>query len=474
VPIFGHVPRIALEVNGRNVGNLGRIGTAAAIALLALAIYFAGLSSDRFSDHPLILLTLPLALAAIAFGRKGGFAAGVIASTLATVWWMQDAGPGGMAWLGARALTYLMIGVVLGWVVDSRQRLVRKLAHHNALSLDLIATASFDGYFTQVNPAFTRTLGYSPEELMRQPLLDFVHPDDRAATLDAIHEQTKEGREVFHFRNRYRTKDGAYRWLEWTSRADTEADELVAVARDITERKRLEEIEQEHTELLEQAVRDRTEELQKRNSELEGARRETLHRLALAAEYRDDETHEHTQRIGRAATLLAARLGWSKADIDVLGDAAPLHDVGKLAVSDSVLLKPGKLTANEFEHVQRHAEIGAALLSGSDFQVLQVAEEIARAHHEWWDGSGYPLGLEGDEIPLAARIVAVVDVFDALTHRRPYKSAWPVPAAVAEIHRLRGVQFDPRVVDAFDELDPFALVDLTVDRSARLHVVAVA
>jgi PAS domain S-box-containing protein len=466
--------RIALQVNGRDVRDLGRIWTVAAIALLAFAIYLVDLSSDRFSDHPLILLTLPLALAAIAFGRKGGLVMALLASALATVWWIRHAEPGGVSWLGARMMTYLMIGTVLGWVVDSRQRLARRLAHHNALSLDLIATASFDGYFKQVNPAFTRTLGYSPEELTTLPLLDFVHPDDREATLAAIHEQTAEGREVFHFRNRYRTKDGAYRWLEWTSRADTEANELVAVARDVTERKRLEEVEQEHTKLLEHAVEERTEELQKKNSELEDARRETLHRLALAAEYRDDETHEHTQRIGRSAALLAARLGWSKADIEVLEDAAPLHDVGKLAVSDSVLLKPGKLTANEFEHVQRHAEIGAALLSGSDSHVLQMAEEIARAHHEWWDGSGYPLGLAGDEIPLVARIVAVVDVFDALTHRRPYKSAWPVPAAVAEIHRLRGIQFDPRVVDAFDQLDPFALVDLTIERSARLHVVAVA
>lgn len=192
--------------------------------------------------------------------------------------------------------------------------------------------------------------------------------------------------------------------------------------------------------------------------ELEQARLETLERLALAAEYRDDQTHEHTERVARTAALLAGALGRPEAEVSLLKQAAPLHDIGKLAVSDGLLLKPGKLTPEEFERVKKHAAAGAAILSGSTYDVLCLAEEIALTHHEWWDGSGYPAGLRGEAIPLSGRIVALADVFDALTHTRPYKQAWPIADAVSEIERLRGRQFDPKVVEAFRALDPLALV----------------
>jgi PAS domain S-box-containing protein len=457
----------------RDIGGLrGRF--VGALVLLASLILSLAISTNTLGEHPLVLLTLPLALMAIRFGIKGGLAMGVLTSVVATAWWFDQARTGGAVWIGSRVVTYLMIGIVIGWVADSRVTLLRKLANHNELSLDLIATASFDGYFTQLNPSFSRTLGFTIEELMQRPLLEFVHPDDREPTLQAIRDQTEQGREIFHFQNRYLTKDGGYRWLEWTSRPDSSAKELVAVARDVTERKRLEAFEREHKRLLERAVDARTQELRLRNSELEKARRETLHRLAQAAEFRDDDTHQHTERIGRAAALVAAQLGWPEPDILLLRDAAPLHDIGKLGVSDKVLLKPARLSKDEFEHVKRHAAIGAALLAGSDSPVLQMAEEIARAHHEWWDGSGYPLGLAGDEIPLVARIVGVVDVFDALTHLRPYKAAWPIEDAIAEIHRLAGRQFDPRVVEAFDELDPRSLVELPAQHGPGTRLSAVA
>jgi putative two-component system response regulator len=244
------------------------------------------------------------------------------------------------------------------------------------------------------------------------------------------------------------------------SRPDPESRTLIAVARDITDRKRLEELERGYQQRLEAAVRDRTKELDDRNAELYEARQEMLRRLALAAEYRDDETFEHTERIRRSSALLAAELGLPDAEIELLRDASALHDIGKLGVSDTILLKPGKLTPEEHECMRRHAESGAAILSGSSSDVLKAAEEVARCHHEWWNGTGYPNGLSGDEIPLRARIVALADVFDALTHKRPYKHAWPIDAAVAEIHRLRGLQFDPRVVDAFGLLDPHVLAGL--------------
>jgi len=437
-----------------------QIGVVGLAVLLAVAIFAVGVAVERFGDAPFFLFAVPLALASVGWGLRGGVVLGVLTSLLATAWWVERSHPGGGAWLSSRIVTCLFIGVILGWFAESRHGLMRAIAHHREYSLDLIATANFEGYFTEVNPAFTRTLGFTSEELLSAPFTDFVHPDDVEPTLAAIVQQTEQGRDVLNFQNRYRTKDGSYRWLEWTSSPDPQGRALIAVARDVTDRKQLEEFEHEYQQRLENNVRERTKELNRRNAELEEARRETLHRLALAAEYRDDDTFAHTERIGASAALLAGELGLSEIEIELIQDAAPLHDIGKLGVSDAVLLKPGKLTADEFEHVRRHAELGAKILSGSASHVLQAGEEIARSHHEWWDGTGYPAGLRGEEIPLFGRIVAVADVFDALTHTRPYKQAWPVEDAVAEIRTLRGLQFDPQIVEAFERLDPYRLADI--------------
>jgi putative two-component system response regulator len=182
---------------------------------------------------------------------------------------------------------------------------------------------------------------------------------------------------------------------------------------------------------------------------LEEAQFEVLERLAVAAEYRDELTGDHTRRVGQLAGLIAEELGLERATVEQIRRAAPLHDVGKIGVPDALLGKPGALTAEEFEVVKRHTTIGAAILSGRGFPLLEIAEQIAVAHHERWDGSGYPNGLKRDWIPLPGRIVAVADVFDALTHRRPYKPAWPRERAIAEIRSQSGRQFDPRAVEAF-------------------------
>jgi len=450
-----------------------QIGIVGLAVLLAVAIFGVAVVVERFGDAPLFLFAVPLALASIGWGLRGGMVLGVLTSLLAGAWWVERSYPGGGAWLSSRVFTCLLIGLLLGWFAESRHRLMRAIAHHRECSLDLIATANFDGYFTAVNPAFTRTLGFTAEELLSAPFTDFVHPDDVEPTIAAIVKQTEQGRDVFNFQNRYRTKDGSYRWLEWMSSPDPIGRELIAVARDVTDRKQLEELEHEYKQRLENNVRERTKELNRRNAELEEARRETLYRLALAAEYRDDDTFKHTERIRNSAALLAAELGLTESDVALMRDAAPLHDIGKLGVSDAVLLKPGKLTADEFEHVRWHAELGARILSGSSSHALQAGEEIARSHHEWWDGMGYPAGLRGEEIPLFGRIVAVADVFDALTHERPYKPAWPVDEAAKEIRRLRGLQFDPQVVDAFERLDPYLLAVIAhphdVPRAASRH-----
>ena len=196
--------------------------------------------------------------------------------------------------------------------------------------------------------------------------------------------------------------------------------------------------------ILDERVREATR-------ELEVAQTAILRHLALAADYRDDLTGLHAQRVGLLAAFLAQAAGASGDDVRLIRQAAPLHDLGKIGVPDHILLKPGNLTPEEFETIKTHVQIGAKILSGSSFPLLQMAAQIARYHHEHWDGSGY-VGLKGQAIPLAARITAIADTFDVLTHDRPYKSATPVDQVIAELHAQRGRQFDPELVDAFDNV----------------------
>ena len=184
----------------------------------------------------------------------------------------------------------------------------------------------------------------------------------------------------------------------------------------------------------------------------EAVRVDTLERLARAAEYRDDNSPEHMQRVAALAARMARHLGQDDRAVALIRHGAPLHDLGKIAVPDSILLKPGRLEPEEFEVVKTHSVLGARVLADSGSEVLGVAEQIARSHHERWDGDGYPDGLAGEAIPLVARIVGVADVFDVLLHERPYKEAWTVEDAAREIRAGAGTQFDPGVVAAFDAL----------------------
>ena len=189
--------------------------------------------------------------------------------------------------------------------------------------------------------------------------------------------------------------------------------------------------------------------VQERTRALEESQLEVLERLAQAAEFRDDDTGQHTQRVGMMTAQLARELRLDEKTVSAIRYAAPLHDVGKIGISDLILLKPGRLTPQEFETMKTHAAIGASMLQNGHSEWIQTAERIAHAHHEKWDGSGYPCGLKGDEIPIEGRLLAVVDVFDALTNERPYKKAWALDEAIEEIQRGSGTHFDPEVVTAF-------------------------
>jgi CHASE2 domain-containing sensor protein len=221
----------------------------------------------------------------------------------------------------------------------------------------------------------------------------------------------------------------------------------------VAERRQRHRVSQRNVE-LEEAVRERTAEL--RQTQLE-----VIQRLAHATESRDQETGLHLERISRMCEKVGLAMGMTPDEAETLRNASLLHDVGKIGVPDAVLLRAGELTDEDREIMRRHTTVGREILGGSSAPIMQMAEEIALTHHEHWDGTGYPNGLSGEEIPLAGRICAVCDVFDALLSERPYKEPWRVDEALAELRRERGTHFDPRVVDAFmsivDDLDPSLL-----------------
>ncbi|HEX5225082.1 MAG TPA: HD domain-containing phosphohydrolase [Solirubrobacteraceae bacterium] len=231
---------------------------------------------------------------------------------------------------------------------------------------------------------------------------------------------------------------------------------------------------------LEEEVDGRTSELKRALSELEIAQAETVRRLSMAVEFRDEDTGAHIERIGRFSTLLAEHIGMDAEFCERLGHAAPLHDVGKVAIPDAILLKPGPLTEEERAIVETHAEEGHRLVRGSSSRILDMAATIALSHQEKWDGSGYPRGLQGEAIPIEGRIVAVADVFDALTSDRVYRKAFSVEEAVQMMREQRGRHFDPVLLDAFMEVlgqtgpdareqmrsDPAELVESTLETFA--------
>jgi response regulator RpfG family c-di-GMP phosphodiesterase len=197
-----------------------------------------------------------------------------------------------------------------------------------------------------------------------------------------------------------------------------------------------------HNRALEDTVRERTEELRRTHLEI-------VRRLAQAAEWHDDTTGRHISRMSRLTQRLALAAGMDAGHAEMLLQASALHDIGKIGIPDRVLLKPGKLDAEEWELMKTHTTIGAQLLAGSSSDVVQMAERIALTHHERWDGRGYPNGLSGQDIPFESRICTIADVFDALISERPYKKAWPVDEALAEIARMSGSAFEPWLVDVF-------------------------
>jgi PAS domain S-box-containing protein len=302
---------------------------------------------------------------------------------------------------------------------------------------EAIIGADQDGLVTTWNRAAARFYGYAEQEILGRPISILCPPERAAEQRDLLAEVASRSASV-EFDTQRLHKSGARLSVSMALSPIVDEGELrgfCVVTHDIQARLRAQDE-------LEEKVRARTRDLAL-------SRAETLQTLARAAEHRDDDTAQHTERVGAMAARLAKSLGLPAGLIDLIAHAAPLHDVGKIGIPDQILLKPGKLTAEEFDAMKQHTILGASLLAGSNSEILQLGEQIALAHHERWDGKGYPAGLAGEEIPIAARIVAVVDTFDAMTHDRPYRNASSTEEALSEIARCSTSQFDPRVVEAF-------------------------
>ncbi len=307
-------------------------------------------------------------------------------------------------------------------------------------SNEAIMSSDDHGIITSCNRACEGLYGYAEAELIGRSIAILSPTEKRAEQLQLMEAAARGDLTVERDTQRLH-KNGSLLDVSLTLSGITKGGSLggyCAVTRDIGRRVL------EHDQ-LETAVRLRTHELSR-------SRAETLHSLALAAEYHDYETAEHTHRVGQNAALVATALGLPASSVELIRQAAPLHDVGKIGIPDRILLKPAALTPEELDVMKEHTILGSRLLARSDSPVLQLGTRIALAHHERWNGEGYPAGLAGEAIPIEARIVAVVDAFDAMAHDRPYRSAFTIDEAVGEILRCSGTQFDPRVVAAFRSL----------------------
>lgn len=225
--------------------------------------------------------------------------------------------------------------------------------------------------------------------------------------------------------------------------------EIVARVRSLLKVKAYNDLLANYKKELETEVAEKTKEIAHTLKQLKEASLETIHRLSLAAEYKDEDTGSHIIRMSHYCAAIAHKMGMDEHTVGTILYAAPMHDIGKIGIPDKVLLKPAKLDAPEWEIMKQHALIGAEILKDSDAEFIKMGEIIARSHHEKFDGSGYPGGLKGTQIPIAGRIAAVADVFDALVSKRPYKEAFSVEKSLSIIKEGRGGHFDPEVVDAF-------------------------
>ena len=300
---------------------------------------------------------------------------------------------------------------------------------------DLLTVVDGVGCILYDNPVVQSALGYRQGELVGRNAFELIHPQDYPVAVALLTEMISGERSAGTLAFRFRRSDGRWSWLRSSGRvARTATGSCVVVTSHVVP-----------------AGSDPGAEESKTSSweELDGARVEVVERLARAAEFRDDDTGHHLRRVGGRSAALARQLGLTAVEVEIVRRASPLHDVGKIGIPDSILLKPGPLLPAEEAVMRTHPVLGARILEGGESALVRAAEVIALFHHERWDGAGYPQGLAGEAIPLPARIVALVDFYDALTHDRPYRRAWQRERVIELIREETGARFDPALAAAF-------------------------
>jgi putative two-component system response regulator len=327
-----------------------------------------------------------------------------------------------------------------------------------------LAQAGYGNVVTTPDPA--RTLELCVTERPDLVLLDLDVPGASHAALDAIRHLTEGHNSLPVLALSASAGSDIRRWALAAGVRDfiakpIDVGELHARVENALQVRHLQSQLRDRNAVLRDAVRERTGEFD--------TARESLSILAAIADFHDDDSYQHAQRVGAGAALIARALDLDDQFVATIRDAAPLHDIGKVGISRRILLKPDKLTPAEWMHMMRHVEIGARILAPARSPVLRMASEIAGTHHERWDGNGYVAGLLGAEIPLAGRITALADVWDTLTHERPYKPAWDEGRALAEIDAQAASHFDPRVVEAFRSIDR-RLLDMPLGDDLALRV----
>jgi PAS domain S-box-containing protein len=313
------------------------------------------------------------------------------------------------------------------------------------------------GKITYISKAFEEISGFKADELLKKSHNLVRHPDMPNEVFDDMWKTINKG-EIWKGEVKNKTKNGDSYWvaavIKPTYNKDNKIDGFSSIRENITNRKKVEELNNElesYKSHLEDKVKEATKEITTLNKEIEDTQKEVVFTMGAIGESRSKETGNHVKRVAEYSKLFALKYGMSEDEAELLKQASPMHDIGKVAIPDSILNKPGRLTENEFVAMQSHCEIGYEMLKKSNRPLLQTAAIVCSEHHEKWDGSGYPKGKRGEDIHILGRITAIADVFDALGTDRCYKKAWDDEKIFNLFKEERGKHFDPKLVDIFFE-----------------------
>ena len=321
----------------------------------------------------------------------------------------------------------------------------------------IFSKTDLHGKIVHVNVAFCIISGYTPEELIGKPHNMVRHDDMTKQTFEKLWQDLRENK-YWHGEIKNKKKDGSFYWVDSVIEADYDLENnhigYYSMRQDITDKKEIERLKEnlENTNIdLEDQVHEKVLEVMQLNKEIRDSQKEIIFTMGIIGESRSKETANHVKRVAEYSKLLAKYYGFDDYRAELLKQASPMHDIGKVGISDAILKKPGRLTQQEMKIMMTHTELGYAMLKHSEKELLKLSASIAYEHHEKYDGSGYPRGLKGEEICLEGRITTVADVFDALGSNRIYKKSWRDEDIFSMFIKQKGKHFDPIIIDLFLE-----------------------